>query len=815
MNPGFFKSLWRLIQTQLESFSGEESTEKAKKLVKDLFSTTFAKSVEYAEEPDKMRMVELLKEKADIVAEKAEENGSIMSATTSKAINILAESLESSGVVDLSTLDDFSSIIFSSNHSSDEYIQILTSPVVNRVLSGGYFSTVDDFISRMETYVIGPLLVAADTPKSTEEYKKSLLVSSCPILVTSIEMALSQGIKDMDEWCHSPNRNVADIELTFYALLNSPKIGLFRQLPKTPASSVLREKFMATLAISLRLAQESAPTTVEEVQKKFFFIPKAGIVMDRWLDKELKNYNQLVIDKMAELVATKNVSNLESMRGLIRACFVSSSPLMLPYEGGVDTVVGNFFESISEGGFRMLPCCMTAETIRKIISQIGGGYFQFDDIDQDKVFLTQVGLKSGSAVKSVAVPAPPTVPRPQASSATDDLIDILLRELLQRLPEHVFLHRPHPVKVQPGVYRFGAREVTFHTKGGALFVYRVGDYVSESDGAEFVAREFGVAVNKLKPAPTAPAGAGPASNVSAPNFEGPSTRFDESVKKTSNIVAGMRRPMDWDNDELMFRIVRRGLKSNDRVWRENWYTFCRTEGTSQDVRAHKKEVLTKFLEQNMAHASRQEWAKDLLYYMRDDDTSFPPLSEGEDEEVRGRLSMPTSSSTSIPIGRTGAAPSAHPNYKTRLCIMFQQGKCTRGSACGFAHGESDLRAGASGNISSTSVTSTAQFYKTRMCNAFLEGRCTRGSACSYAHSEAERVASASGVPRRDMKVTEDLRLAEKRKALMQHGGRSPSPAPASKSQRTTRQTDDSSKPLPYMAPSRRKDGGSRVDENEL
>jgi hypothetical protein len=102
-----------------------------------------------------------------------------------------------------------------------------------------------------------------------------------------------------------------------------------------------------------------------------------------------------------------------------------------------------------------------------------------------------------------------------------------------------------------------------------------------------------------------------------------------------------------------------------------------------------------------------------------------------------------------------------------------------------------------------------------MCNAFLEGRCTRGSACSYAHSESERVASASGVPRRDMKITEDLRLAEKRKAMM-YNGRSPSPVPMSKSQRTIR-NDDASRPLPYIAPSRstgRKDG-SRVDENEL
>ena len=812
MNPGFFKSLWRLIYSQLESFDESTSSEKAKKLVKDLFSTTFGKSVEFAEDEEKMKMGELLKERACQVASRAEESSASLAKVIEKAMHVISQSLMSSEEEKKLGFEEFSNAVFSSDSSEDNDIfQHITSPVTNRVLSG-YFPNVDEFISRVEEMVISPILKKS-SPE--EEYKKPLLLSSCPVLVTSIESAMELAIRDMDEWCHSASRTGADIELVFFALLNSPKIGLFRQLPKTPSSTALREQFLAVLAMSLRLAHESAPTTVEELQRHFFFIPKVGIVMDRWLDKEILKYNQKLVTRLNELIGSKNVRKIEEIRLGIRGCFATPSAILLPFGGNIDGVIGQFFEA---DDFTILPCVMTAETVRTILTQIGNGFFQFDDINPDKVSLTELGAKH--VVSAVSAPSSSAgVSQPQVSAGNEDLIDILLRELLQRLPEHVFLHRSHPVKVQPGVYRFGAREVTFHTKGGALYVYRVGDYVSESDGVEFVAREFGVSPLKLKAAGAAGAAA-PAPPVSAvPNFEGP-TRFHEDTKRSSNIVAGMRRPMDWDNDELMFRIIRRGLKANDRVWREGWYSFCRIEGVSQDARSHRKEVLAKFLEQNMPHAARQEWAKNLLYYMRDDDTSFPPLSEGEDEEMRGRQTTgvhvaTTGSGPSYTSGRTGASPADHPNYKTRMCLMFSQGRCTRGASCGFAHGEAELRPGVSGTISVSA--NPAQFYKTRMCNAFLEGRCSRGAGCSYAHSEAERVASASGVPRRDIKITEDLRLAEKRKAMMQHG-RSPSPAPAPKTLRTSRHDDTaSSKPLPYIAPSRKsgRRDGSRVDENEL
>jgi hypothetical protein len=67
-----------------------------------------------------------------------------------------------------------------------------------------------------------------------------------------------------------------------------------------------------------------------------------------------------------------------------------------------------------------------------------------------------------------------------------------------------------------------------------------------------------------------------------------------------------------------------------------------------------------------------------------------------------------------------------------------------------------------------------------------------------------------------MKVTEDLRLAEKRKAMMSVGGRR-SPSPPPKSSRSE-PTGHHAKPLPYIPsskPGANRPDGSRIDETEL
>lgn len=62
---------------------------------------------------------------------------------------------------------------------------------------------------------------------------------------------------------------------------------------------------------------------------------------------------------------------------------------------------------------------------------------------------------------------------------------------------------------------------------------------------------------------------------------------------------------------------------------------------------------------------------------------------------------------------------------TELCRFHLAGACSRGTACNFAHDESQLKA-------------KPNFAKTRLCDMFLKtGRCTIGSSCSFAHGKEE------------------------------------------------------------------------------
>eukprot|EP00434_Breviolum_minutum_P042750 symbB.v1.2.038065.t1/scaffold5805.1/size23493/2 len=62
-------------------------------------------------------------------------------------------------------------------------------------------------------------------------------------------------------------------------------------------------------------------------------------------------------------------------------------------------------------------------------------------------------------------------------------------------------------------------------------------------------------------------------------------------------------------------------------------------------------------------------------------------------------------------------------WKTVLCNHFQKGTCTRGANCSFAHGEDELR----------------DTYKTVLCKYWETGNCKSGSKCNFAHGEKELV----------------------------------------------------------------------------
>jgi hypothetical protein len=251
--------------------------------------------------------------------------------------------------------------------------------------------------------------------------------------------------------------------------------------------------------------------------------------------------------------------------------------------------------------------------------------------------------------------------------------------------------------------------------------------------------------------------------------------------------------MEWENERFLQRLVKRGIKAKDTVWRESWEAVCGGGAHSSDPRNQGKEILAKFIEQNLAHATKQNWAKDLLYYVDQKNENHSSGLESDDDKQN--------------ISTTSFKPPSetHPNYRTRLCVNFPLGRCTRGAACAYAHGEAELRALASSN---PGVIMQGQFYKTRLCNAFLEGRCTRGAACSYAHSEEERLAYAGGVVKRDAKAGQDIRLEEKRKAFAKARGRSVSRSRSRSRSRREDKPSSASKPLPFIP-------GRRVDESDL
>lgn len=63
-------------------------------------------------------------------------------------------------------------------------------------------------------------------------------------------------------------------------------------------------------------------------------------------------------------------------------------------------------------------------------------------------------------------------------------------------------------------------------------------------------------------------------------------------------------------------------------------------------------------------------------------------------------------------------------YKTKLCPLFSQGQCQKGTSCNYAHSDVELN-------------SLPDFKKTKFCRNFKQGNCTRGDQCNFAHCQEE------------------------------------------------------------------------------
>jgi hypothetical protein len=704
MDETFFRSFWNLLLSQLEGSSEFDSH----KLLTDLFSTTFLKAAELVGPVDRSTFSSALQDSADKVAHSTVDH---LYRINRACVLVLVGWLRDN--VDAFEYDLINASIDTSL-SMDQSIELLGSPVVARVVST--LITQEGRVRLIQA--IEQMLL----PRLSNQDEKVRFLSACQFVASDIESMLAAAIESISTWCRQgQTRDVNELTPVLSSILEAPRVvALFRQLPGV---ALLKERFLVVLAMGLRSAGDSE--LVESAKKAFFFVPSVGIVMDRWLDKEIQKFNTDVLRRVS---GSKN-----ELRDSLATAFSDKTEEWVDIPFGFEEAILSFIRTWAdpESNFKELPCALTGETVCTILRQFSQW---FEIVSESKSRLTPAGL---SLVARPATGASFTAPAAQ-TNIPDDLVDVLLKEILNRLPQHAFLSRPYPAKVQPGVYRFGTREVTFHTKAGKLYVFRVGGYISESDAMDFISREFSVPMDKLRSGPqTVPVpSAGPIGSTGRMSATGP-------------ITTGMRRPMEWDNDKLLVRLVRRGLRARDQIWRQGWELLF-----TGPPRAAPRDVLQKFLEQHMAHAVRQSWARDLLYY-EDKNHELGDSSEGEEiAQVDARPSGLTRPAISQP-------PEAHPNFKTRLCINWPLGRCTRGSACAYAHGEAELRAGPAGTMNAAPA-SQHQYYKTRLCQAFMEGRCARGVACNYAHSDEERQAFAGqGVVKRDIRASEDIRLAAK------------------------------------------------------
>jgi hypothetical protein len=98
-------------------------------------------------------------------------------------------------------------------------------------------------------------------------------------------------------------------------------------------------------------------------------------------------------------------------------------------------------------------------------------------------------------------------------------------------------------------------------------------------------------------------------------------------------------------------------------------------------------------------------------------------------------------------------------FKTKLCMFYEKGMCTRGKDCKYAHGDKELhdipdltntslcrRLAIEGRCdqedclfahSLEELRATNKFFKTSMCSFHRFGRCRMGNECRHAHHESE------------------------------------------------------------------------------
>mmetsp|Transcript_43145 Transcript_43145/g.99408 ORF Transcript_43145/g.99408 Transcript_43145/m.99408 type:complete len:762 (+) Transcript_43145:24-2309(+) len=268
-------------------------------------------------------------------------------------------------------------------------------------------------------------------------------------------------------------------------------------------------------------------------------------------------------------------------------------------------------------------------------------------------------LPEAPQVLSVATILGATSPGPQKSPEADNtgpsmdapevdnLVDFLLHEALQAVPATM---RTSVQKVSHGVYRFGAREVTFHTKNGHLFVYRVGDSVQHTPIKNFIEAELlhwseempaligppavdKSAVEKIA-AQSVQISTGGASLVTkvaplsgsmpfginkpiAP--DDPETLSSKRVQATTHAdelnrlaVRRLFAQLNFEDEATLRKLLSKGMKK-DPEWDGAYTVFCKWHGVLPAAhKTHSKEVISTFLEKHLVKYEKKDWVQKFM-----------------------------------------------------------------------------------------------------------------------------------------------------------------------------------------------------------
>merc|ERR1719281_1057389 len=80
----------------------------------------------------------------------------------------------------------------------------------------------------------------------------------------------------------------------------------------------------------------------------------------------------------------------------------------------------------------------------------------------------------------------------------------------------------------------------------------------------------------------------------------------------------VRRSINFSDDKFMKKLVAKGLK-HDKAWATAYSEYCVSKGISEtDPKKQDKDMISTFVERNLANSINQEWAQKIMYKQEND-----------------------------------------------------------------------------------------------------------------------------------------------------------------------------------------------------